>query len=151
MQTRRTPQRLVLPSFALTYCLVLGIIFCLTLILYEYFQLETIRIPRNLPVAAHAEGSLIELYPSVLIDVENHPDYPGTRYWIIGHEPWTAHMSLNSLAQVLPAKLAHTRGRVYIAAEADVPYGDIMKLLAICRRAEAKSIKLIVSDHTTER
>jgi len=152
MPRRNTPQTITLPPFALTYCFVLVIVFCLTFILYEYFHLESYGwMPTKLPVATNAERSLMELYPSVFVALENHhPNYPGTSYYIMGNhltnEPSTMRISLPSLAEILPARLNRARGRIYIADRRDVPYSDVAKLLRICRASGAKSIKLLVSN-----
>jgi len=151
MPRRNTPQRIILAPFALTYCFLLVIVFCLTFILYEYFHLESYGwMPTRLPVAINAERSLMELYPSVFVALENHhPNYPGTSYYIMGNhltnEPSTMRISLSSLAEILPDRLKRTRGRIYIAARRDVPYSDVAILLRICRASGAKSIKLLVS------
>jgi biopolymer transport protein ExbD len=136
-------------SFALTYCYVLVIVLCLAFNLYEYFHLQSFGwMPNTLPVAIHAERSQMEMYPSVYVALENHhPNYPGTAFYINGWQK----RSLQSLAEILPARLARTRGRIYIAAREDAPYGDVMKLLAICRASGAKSIKLVVGTPGVER
>jgi len=143
MQRRKSPKILVLPFLAPTFCFVLVIVLCLTFTLYEYFRLQSFGwMPTRLPIAIHAERSLMELYPSVYVALENHhPNYPGTTYYLMGWQK----KSLQALAETLPVSLAATRGRIYIAAREDTPYGDISKLLVICRASGAKSIKLVVA------
>jgi len=141
MRRPNIPEKSFSPPFAETYCLVLGLVFCLALTLFEYFHLQTTSIWFKLPFAVNAKQSFIELYPSTLIVIEHRSISRETLYWIWGHGN---NISLDYLAEVLPAKLAHTRGRVYVASGADVPFGDVTKVLAMCGKAGAKSIKLLV-------
>jgi len=150
MRRLKGREMLVSPSsFTFTYCSVLVIKLCLTFNLHEYFRLQSFGwMPNTLPVAMHAERSSMELYPSVYVALENHDaNDPGVTFYIMG----TQKRSLQSLAEILPAMLTRTRGRIYIAAREDAPYGEVMRLLVICRASGAKSIKLLVGTTRLER